>query len=208
MRIVFISDTHNKLSKIAVPDGDMLIHCGDVTMRGDVAHLEQFNRVLGALPHRHKIFVAGNHDFPFEQDQATARALVPNAIYLEDELIEIGGLRIYGSPWQPEHKKLAFNLPRTSPELKAKWAKMPDKLDILVTHGPPQGIRDWTPVWPSIGDAFLLERVLAVRPRIHAFGHAHHAYGMEERDGIIFVNAASLNENYSPQDREPIVLDI
>ena len=208
MRIVFISDTHNKLSKIVIPDGDLLIHCGDVTMRGDYGHLEQFNRELGALPHKHKLFVAGNHDHPFEHDNARARALVPNAIYLEDELIEIAGLRIYGSPWQPEHKKLAFNLPRGSAELAAIWAKVPDQIDILVTHGPPKGIRDWTPVWPSIGDELLLERVLAVRPKIHAYGHAHHAYGMEEKDGIIYVNAASLNENYNPQNREPIVLDI
>lgn len=31
MKIVFISDTHGKHRKASIPDGDLLIHGGDVT---------------------------------------------------------------------------------------------------------------------------------------------------------------------------------
>lgn len=217
MRLVFVSDTHNRLGRISVPDGDLLIHCGDFTMRTEaktpeqhLGQVEQFNRELGALPHPLKVVVAGNHETPFETMNAEARALLTNATYLQDELAVIGGLRIYGSPWQPEYRKWAFNLPRDSQELADVWKRVPDHVDILVTHGPPKGILDRTPDWPTVGDAFLLERVLQVRPRIHCFGHVHFSAGVLERDGITFVNAASLNEKYQPSStRHPvIVLDI
>jgi len=214
MRLVFVSDTHNRLARVKVPDGDMLIHCGDFTMRSEaktpaqhLGQVERFNQDLGALPHPFKVVVAGNHDLPFENMPAEARALLTNAVYLQDELIELAGFRIYGSPWQPEYRKWSFNLPRSSDELAAVWKKVPDKVDILVTHGPPKGILDRTPLWPSVGDELLLERVLQVRPRIHCFGHVHHSHGVLEQDGTTFVNAASLNENYNPNGRV-IVLDI
>ena len=35
-----------------------------------------------------------------------------NCIYLEDQEVTVEGLRIYGSPWQPEFCDWAFNLPR------------------------------------------------------------------------------------------------
>ncbi len=214
MRIVFVSDTHNRLGRIKVPDGDLLVHCGDFTMRTEAktleAHLgqvERFNQDLGALPHPFKVVVAGNHDTPFESNPEEARALLTNAVYLQDSLIELAGLRIYGSPWQPEYRKWAFNLPRDSEELAAVWRKVPDNIDILVTHGPPKGFLDRAPLWPTLGDALLRDRVLEVRPKIHCFGHVHHSAGVLEHDGITFVNAATHNENYKAND-SVIVLDI
>ncbi|MBX3138620.1 metallophosphatase domain-containing protein [Candidatus Obscuribacterales bacterium] len=214
MRLVFVSDTHNRLGRVKVPDGDMLIHCGDFTMRVEAKtpseHLSQvanFNRELGELPHRFKVVVAGNHETVFEQMNAEARALLTNAVYLQDELVELAGLRIYGSPWQPEYRKWAFNLPRSSPELAAVWQKVPDHVDVLVTHGPPKGILDRAPLWPTLGDEFLLERVLQVRPKVHCFGHVHHSAGVTEQNGTTFVNAACLTEKYQPTENV-IVLDI
>ena len=96
MRLVFVSDTHNKLGKVKVPDGDMLFHCGDFTMKGDLGQVQAFNNELGALPHPFKVVVAGNHDFPFEKQNAEARAALTNAVYLQDELAVVNGLRIYG----------------------------------------------------------------------------------------------------------------
>ena len=40
---------------------------------------------FAALPHRHKIMIAGNHDFAFETRSAAAEALVPAGVtYLRD----------------------------------------------------------------------------------------------------------------------------
>ena len=57
LRIVCISDTHNCHGKIAVPDGDVLIHAGDFTYRGTAGEIEAFNSWLGTLPHKHKVWI-------------------------------------------------------------------------------------------------------------------------------------------------------
>lgn len=61
------------------------------------------------------------------------RQVLTNCRYIEDELLEIWGIRIYGSPWQPEFCRWAFNVPRGAPCL-AKWNQVPEGIDILVTH--------------------------------------------------------------------------
>ena len=67
-----------------------------------------------------------------------------NIHYLEDELCaaEPFGLRIYGSPWQPEFCDWAFNESRGEP-LRRRWAQIPSDIDILMTHGPPAGVRSY-----------------------------------------------------------------
>jgi predicted phosphodiesterase len=42
MRIVAISDTHNRHEAIAVEPCDLLLHAGDVTARGTLAELAAF----------------------------------------------------------------------------------------------------------------------------------------------------------------------
>ena len=42
----------------------------------------------------------------------------------------------------------------------------------------------------------LLDKVCSIRPRLHLFGHIHAAYGEDERDGILFSNAALVDERY------------
>ncbi|XP_012279362.1 metallophosphoesterase domain-containing protein 1 isoform X2 [Orussus abietinus] len=64
-----------------------------------------------------------------------------NCIYLEDSEIILHGIKIYGTPWQPEFCKWAFNVPRGEPCL-SKWDMIPSDTDILVTHTPPVGHGD------------------------------------------------------------------
>lgn len=60
IRIVCISDTHNKHP--TVPLGDVLIHAGDLTENGSFDEVQKELDWLSSLPHKHKILVAGNHD--------------------------------------------------------------------------------------------------------------------------------------------------
>ena len=71
-----------------------------------------FNQWLGKQPHRHKIVIAGNHDLMFERHPGAARELLGNAIYLENSSTEVAGLKIWGSPVQPEFNNWAFNVAR------------------------------------------------------------------------------------------------
>ncbi|MEQ1566809.1 MAG: metallophosphoesterase, partial [Myxococcota bacterium] len=112
MRIVCLSDVHSKQDRLQVPDGDLLLVAGDLTKRGTEDEIRRFDDWLARLPHPHKVVIAGNHDFLFEHRPSEARRLITAAVYLEDELVEVGGLRVWGSPWQPRFFDWAFNLDR------------------------------------------------------------------------------------------------
>lgn len=214
MKIVCISDTHNNNEKIAVPDGDVLVHSGDATINGTVDEVKRFADWFRSLPQRHKIFVAGNHDWLFQRDNDLARTLLGSEIvYLQDSAVEIEGVEFYGSPWQPRFYEWAFNLNR-GPELAAKWSLIPEDTHVLITHGPPRGILDRVPQplgFDNEGCDDLLARIrhLASRGRLraHIFGHIHFGYGLHEEFGVRFVNASNCDEEYLPNNL-PVVVDI
>jgi predicted phosphohydrolase len=205
MRVVCLSDTHGRHGEIVVPDGDLLVVAGDVSGRGRRHEIEAFDAWLGKLPHPHKVLISGNHDFGFERDRE-ARSWVRNAIYLQDELVEVAGLRVYGSPWQPWFYDWAFNLHR-GPAIREKWDLIPPDVDVLLTHGPPRGILDVTDAGEPVGCDDLLDAVRRVRPRLHVFGHIHEGYGRVDRDGTIFVNASNCDVGYRAVN-PPIVVDL
>lgn len=206
MKIVAISDTHNQISKMDIPDGDVLVHAGDATGQGMDWELIKFNDEFGALPHKHKIFIPGNHDFICQENEHVARLIMSKATMLIDEEIVIDGVKFYGSPWQPWFYDWAFNLPRGS-TIAEKWAKIPEDTDVLITHGPPKGQNDLvTYGMVEVGCADLRDRVFQVKPQYHIFGHIHEAYGMSTKDGVTFVNAASVTLGYQVGN-PPFVLE-
>jgi Icc-related predicted phosphoesterase len=206
IRLVAISDTHNRHDQIDVPDGDVLVHGGDFTGRGTPDEIRAFNDWLGTLPHRHKVVIAGNHDWGFQISPENARAALTNAIYLEDSGVEIEGLRFYGSPWQPWFMDWAFNL-RTDAELRSKWDLIPEGTDVLITHGPPRGILDRTVTLDDVGCLELRRAVERIAPRLHIFGHIHEGYGQTVVGETTFVNASTCNLFYRPVN-PPVVLDL
>ncbi len=213
MKIVCLSDTHNCSEQIAVPDGDILIHAGDATITGTIDEVVLFNEWFASLPHKYKIFVAGNHDWLFETNNKSARKLLDDSIiYLQDSFTEIENLKIYGSPWQPRFFDWAFNLNRGA-EIAEKWKLIPDDIDILITHGPPNGILDEVPrkyFVENTGCEDLLKRVEKLRLnklKLHIFGHIHCGYGTAEKFGVKFINASNCDESYAPTNA-PIIVDL
>jgi Icc-related predicted phosphoesterase len=197
LRIVALSDTHGLHRQVDVPPGDILIHAGDITRHGEMAELSEINEWLGSLPHRHKVVIAGNHDWCFEQPGRIAATLLYNAIYLQDEAVTLEGIAFYGSPWTPQFFDWAFNLPRGEP-LAAKWAQIPTGTDILVTHGPPRYHGDYTIHSVRAGCADLLEAVTRLQPCHHVFGHIHEGAGITTSGGTTFINASVVNVRYEP----------
>lgn len=110
MKVVLISDTHGEHASIHVPEGDVLIHAGDLTASGKASEIEAAAKWLGSLSHPYKIAIAGNHDLLFESSPAVATAILRNAgvAYLQDAGTSVEELSIYGSPWQPEYMHWAF----------------------------------------------------------------------------------------------------
>jgi Icc-related predicted phosphoesterase len=197
IRIVCISDTHGQHAKLSVPDGDILIHAGDFAAFGDTPiEIIDFNQWLGTLPHRHKVVIAGNHDWMFERHSGAARELLTNAIYLENSGTELAGLKFWGSPVQPEFNNWAFNVARGA-AIRRYWKMIQASTDVLVTHGPPYGVLDTAhPTTDHLGCEELAEVVQQIRPSLHVFGHIHGGQGQQNSDGTLYVNASVVNEAY------------
>jgi Icc-related predicted phosphoesterase len=209
-KLTFISDTHTKHRHLTdLIGGDILIHCGDISNRGQIHEiidfLEWFDKIKN---YKNKIFIAGNHDFGFQNNPEECADILkdyPNIIYLQDNSVIIDGIKIYGSPWQPRFNNWAFNFDR-GPYIAKKWEKIPSGTDILITHGPLFGILDKTDRGENVGCEELYKKVMEIKPKIHAFGHIHNDYGIEVIDDITFINASSLGEDYiyknSPRNLE------
>jgi hypothetical protein len=211
VKIVHISDTHNQHKGMIIPAGDILIHSGDATGRGMHYEIEAFGEWFRSLPHRHKIFVSGNHDLLFEKNQAAAKTAFfgtdkpsfdDGVHYLQDEevTVDVDGqlFIIYGSPWQPWFHNWAFNA--YAPQLKEIWAKIPDRIDILVTHGPPLDILDRCLDGKRVGCPDLAQAIKLKKPKIHMFGHIHEDNGVRVYGETTYSNAAMLDLNYRPNN--------
>ncbi|KAF7275107.1 hypothetical protein GWI33_012178 [Rhynchophorus ferrugineus] len=104
---------------------------------------------------------------------ANIRQYLTNCVYLEDSGIDICGIKIYGTPWQPEFGNWAFNLPRGE-ECLSKWNLIPVGIDVLITHTPPLGHGDLVCSGVRAGCTELLSTVQhRVQPKYHVFGHIH-----------------------------------
>lgn len=204
MRIVAVADTHTFEADLgAIPDGDVFVHAGDLLRGGELAELRGVAEWIRSLPHRHKVIIAGNHDWCFAREREAARRLLgESVVYLEDSGVEIDGLRFWGSPWQPAFNDWAFNLPRGR-AIAERWALIPEATDVLITHGPPQGHGDRGPTPGRLGCADLMERVLAVQPCLHLFGHIHQDGGVTHHEGVCFANVTTWE-----CERAPTVLDV
>lgn len=206
MKIVLLSDTHGSHSYLDIPQGDLLIHAGDFSMRGREGETRNFIDWFSAQPHPHKVFISGNHDFLAEEDPAIFRTMLPdNVHYLENSGVEIEGIEIWGSPISPWFHNWAFNRHRGD-AIRPYWQKIPLTTDILITHGPPYGILDETDRGEVVGCQDLWNRIEEVQPKLHVFGHIHEGYGQLQKEETLFVNASIVNLRYNPVNA-PVVLD-
>jgi Icc-related predicted phosphoesterase len=206
-RIVAISDTHERHGGIVLPEGDILVCAGDITTDGKPAAVAEFSAWFAAQPHRHKLLIAGNHDFLFERDNSYARSLLgPGVIYLENSGCDIMGLKFWGSPVTPWFFDWAFN-ERRGADIRRFWDMIPLDTNVLVTHGPPLGILDKNARGDDTGCEDLRRALERIRPRLHIFGHIHEGYGIAEQDGMTLVNACQLDERYGLVN-EPLVVTL
>lgn len=220
MKLVIISDTHNKHNQITLPEGDVLIHCGDATSLGRRHECEKFMDWFSKQPFEHKIFIAGNHDWGFDHDEESRSEFMndrnfffrePTGLYLELEKyakskgliylnetsVEIGGLKFFGTPRSKYFHGWAFN---GDPYAGHDWSNIPDDTDVLITHGPPYGILDVTYYdKKSVGDILLKERIAELKKlKACLFGHIHEQPGILVLDGVTYVNASTCNLRYEP----------
>lgn len=201
MRIVALADTHTfeRDFTAPIPDGDVLIHAGDLLREGTLQELEPVAQWLHTLPHPHKIIIAGNHDVCFQTQREQACELLGSEIhYLEDSGVTLEGIRFWGSPWTPRIHDWAFMY--SSRECaRSKWAQIPDDTDILITHGPPYGIGDALHRRGHLGCSELLHVVQQrVQPLVHMYGHCHSGGGVRFQHSTCFANVTTWECERAP----------
>lgn len=218
-RIVATSDLHGFLpDPLDIPEADLLIIAGDICPDHPIGKREryglddkgagyqaewldsEFRRWLDRVCQRVEYVVAvwGNHDFVGEQRRLWEDLYLP-VQFLQDETVEIGGLKIHGTPWVPGLPRWAFH--GSEEFLKARAESIPSDLDILISHGPPYGTADF--VAPQFGSLAVGDRALAgalgsLAPKLFVCGHIHEQYGLHEHDDVIVANVSYVDENYVP----------
>jgi Icc-related predicted phosphoesterase len=197
MRLVILSDTHGRNPDVrTLPDGDVLIHCGDFTNFGEEDELSRFRAWLREIPHEHKIVIPGNHDLCFDAPGGRgALDALGDIVGLIHETTVIDGVKFFGSPYTPKFFDWAFMYePRES---QRRWLSIPDDTDVVITHGPAFNRLDQTSSGKNAGCVALGNRLGEVnstpgrvRPLLHCHGHIHEASGELHRDGWLTINAA------------------
>lgn len=213
MRIAMISDTHGRHADLDVPECDLLIHAGDMSMAGTSGQVARFLSWFAEQPAAHKVAIPGNHDFACEEAERWRGIFAGVGCHiLVGDAMEIEGCKLWGSPWTPWFSDWAFNFPRRNGDAQAvrHWSEIPDDTEILITHGPPRGIMDKVNrvPCPRVGCPHLMERIKQLdRLKIHVFGHIHERRGIAEGGTVTYVNASTLDLKYR-EVRPPIVLEL
>lgn len=204
MKIVAFADTHGLHDDVAIPDGDVLIFAGDLCNAGSITEVSFFADWFNALPHKTKIFIAGNHDVAIQEQTSLCVGMI-DAIYLEDQEYTIDGIRIYGSPWTPTFLDWAFMKSRGE-EIRERWDLIPEGLDILVTHGPPFEVLDNTG-HDYVGCMDLKHAIMGANPKHVIFGHCHEDHGSVVRFRKEYMNVSICDGDYDPC-RQPVVFEV
>lgn len=198
MTIYAVSDLHGH--EPYIPDCDLELFGGDYSpyhdLKKDKQYLDTvFRKYLERSNARYKIGIAGNHDFVFQHDPDFARSLP--WIYLQDELVEIEGVKIYGTPYVNRFYDWAFM--ENESQLQERFKKIPEGLDILLSHGPAYAHLDMNGNGTHCGSVSLLERIKQVKPNSVIFGHIHEGRGIMEEDGVRYYNVAYCDPFNSPK---------
>lgn len=206
-KIVAISDTHDRFKKLVIPECDILISSGDYSFTGEKHIVKRFHKWMAKQPAKHFISVQGNHEKWVEKNFAEAKTIAeaacPGVHFIDEGLVEIEGLKIWCSAITPRFLDWAWNRNRGA-EIKVHWDRIPNDIDVLVTHGPPRGILDKVVQVRSIeryehvGCEDLAEAIKRVKPKVHIFGHIHCGYGETHVDGVSYYNASICDGMYRP----------
>lgn len=212
IRIICISDTHTH-KPTGLPQGDVLVHAGDLTNDGTVADIQGQIDWISSLPYEHKIVVAGNHDSWFDP-RARREIDIGKAPrwrdvhYLQHSSVRLTfpskshrHLSFYGGPQIPQcgGEDFAFQYRRSDDA----WSDtVPLETDVLITHTPPRHHLDLP---AGLGCDYLKNEVWRVRPKVHIFGHVHAGHGREE---VFWDDTQRLYEKLCSREAQGIMNDM
>lgn len=224
------------MQKPSLPAADLLAICGDLTGRGSVEAFEEMADWLGEGLKQFPlgaVFTPGNHDIGLDGDRIelyhqrfekdpyhyprprllpTDSNLVRGMLearrvrVLIDEACEIEGIKFWGTPWTPTFMEWAFMGGENF--LSKKWAEIPKDTQVLISHGPAQGLRDFCGgghVGSSTLRYFLDDPTNLPDLKVHAFGHIHEGSGWHQQGRYLCLNASVLDGFYNGFNDIPVL---
>ena len=206
IKLWHVSDSHASHGLLNVPENvDIVVHSGDESNYYDVYKNEQecrdFMEWFGSLPIKNKIMIGGNHSSFIATRTKEFRELCKEkgVIYLENEGIEIEGLKIWGSPYSPTFGNWYFMKSRD--KMHRVWENIPENTDILITHTPPKGCLDLSynrnHELEFCGCSNLLKNIFRVKPKLSLYGHIHSCDGVLNAGQMKLANLDTIFSNGS-----------
>ncbi|CAK9018439.1 Metallophosphoesterase MPPED2 (Metallophosphoesterase domain-containing protein 2) [Durusdinium trenchii] len=222
VRLVLVSDTHERHRGLRLPPCDAVLHSGDVLACSSYAtrqHAEQvlkdFGDWLRSAECARRFVIAGNHDFWLEElGPETTQELLGDAVqYLEFSsgsfTVDLGAgpqeLRVFGAPLSAGK---SFNRAFQQKEARQRFLAEPEivRAEIVLTHGP---------LSSSMWTEEMVKRLSDLRPALHVCGHIHGYYGRARpitTSGGLSINASTMQTvgRFTGQRpwNPPIVLDL
>lgn len=230
MRILLLSDLHLEFHR----DGgastfDLLPDADVVACAGDIGTGSEVGAFLGRLCNRYRrvLYVKGNHEHYV--NWANVRDSLPvrgNFHYLEEEIIEIDGIRFLGTPlWYPYLDWVPYRKFVSDPSFIQDFEKTVfggaraaahflyvhlDEGDVVVTHMMPSSVCISPRYRHSVLNGFFLhdqsELILDRKPRLWLYGHTHDA-----GDTVLGETRLYANPHGYPRENatwEPKVIEI
>ena len=229
MKILATSDTHGNLDKLNFDGIDVVCFAGDIApLKGhskwDVYEQKKwmqkkFCAMAAMHPDKQFVFVPGNHDFfpiaadRFGRDINWKIEWPENVHMLIDSEIEISGIKFYGSPWVPIIN-YCWAFEADNDILKQRFARIPDRVDVLLTHSPPHLESDYIDrslqfgISDPFGSYALTEAIFDKQPKLAFCGHIHTGLHTPIQVGsTTCVNVSRVDENYEIA-YEPYVCEV
>ncbi|KAF2002635.1 Metallo-dependent phosphatase [Amniculicola lignicola CBS 123094] len=202
VRFLIISDTHG-FELASHPECDVVLHCGDMTEDGSPASISGALESLAKIKAELKLCIAGNHEISLDKEYYTSEggsekdSEKSGVTFLNEGTHEFtvesgASFTLYASPYTPKYGASAFQYESREdrynpPTITPAWGKnvgnqvstIPEGIDIVMTHGPPQYILDRTGDGRNAGCEHLRRAIVRTRPRLHCFGHVHSGYGAQ-----------------------------
>lgn len=229
LKICAISDFHGILPR-NIPKCDLLLIAGDISpfeIQGNKNEmnkwiLETFSYWVGTLPCEHVVIVPGNHDYVWTGITKTKidKLLIKiNNIVtlLRNEYVELlikgERVKIFGSPYCSRFGNWPFM--RDDSVLNDKFSKIPEDLDILLTHDAPWGVSDKIleksdyDFGKNCGSLPLRVAIERSNPKYCIHGHIHSAsHAFETLNNTKVINVSLMGETCVWLEYEPFMFEL
>lgn len=208
VRIICISDTHSQTVD-EIPDGDILIHAGDMTNDGSIPEIQKQVDWLCSLPHKEIVVISGNHDTYLDprtrpslrEDQKSGTINWKRVHYLQHRTLSLT-IDVEPNNAVSEETHL-LGRERKQRRLKIYGAPQIPACGDMSVHAfqYPRGRDAWSETIPEdtdilvthtppkyhmdlslpseLGCEHLAKEVQRVKPKLHVFGHVHWGAGQE-----------------------------